>query len=77
MQTETLFHLVHPSEVAEFFQRIGLLQEFSEGQIQCHFCHDPITSGNFKVVTRHKSQLLFVCDKPQCYTAFLDTSSED
>lgn len=77
MQSSSLFHLVHPSEVAEFFERIGLRQEFIEGQIKCHYCRDPLTSHNFKVVTRRKDQLLFVCDKPQCYTAFLDVSSRD
>ena len=75
MQTQTQFQLVHPSEVAAFFQRIGLIEEFVEGQIQCNFCHDFLTSESFKAATRQEGKLLFVCDKPRCYTAFLDSST--
>ena len=77
MESTNLFHIVHPSEVTEFFERIGLLQQFIERQIMCHYCSDPLTSDNFKVVTRQQELLIFVCDKPQCYTEFLDGSSGD
>jgi len=72
---EAIFHLVHPSEVEKFFEKIGLYDQFIRNEIHCNFCGDVIHTDNFKGVTRHKGEILFVCDKGTCYGVFLDKTA--
>lgn len=70
MEVDSSYHIVHPNEVDEFFERIGLLRELRSGKITCDVCESVITRENFKSATR-KGRVIFSCDLPVCFDAFL------
>ena len=76
LSSDSTFHVVHPREVTQFFERIGLHDEFHGGSIQCNYCEDTITPANFKAATRQRGKLLFTCDKAGCYERFLAGATE-
>ena len=74
MKEDSSYHIVHPNEVDEFFERIGLLGELRSGKIICDVCKSVITKENFKSATR-QGRMIFSCDLPVCFDAFLTLTS--
>jgi hypothetical protein len=70
-----IIKIVHYKEVKNFLKSIISLEEF-KGEIICHFCGTKITAKNFKALTRKSGKILFCCDNPKCYIAFVKSLKE-
>ena len=62
---------IHSAEVEDLFRSLGLSDALSEGRLHCNECGDPISKVNFRAVTRKEGNLLFSCNRENCYSAFV------
>jgi aspartate carbamoyltransferase regulatory subunit len=69
MEKETLKTL-HETDLEEYLQRIGILDEVKREAVKCKFCGTIITLDNIHVLFPESGQVKFVCDNPKCIKEF-------
>jgi len=66
------FQAIHSSELDGFFSRLGLLENFKAGKLNCAACGETITRDNFRIVTKRRGVILFACAKDACLSTFFN-----
>jgi len=57
---------VHDEDLEKFIEGLGMLNEFSRGELRCKFCKTTITFENMQSVFPQSGSVKFVCDGPDC-----------
>jgi len=61
-----VFKAVHVAELPDFLARIGVAEDFKAGKLRCFACERPMTTENFRAVTRVAGKLVFFCSDESC-----------
>ena len=69
MEKEILKTL-HETDLEEYLQRIGVLEDIKKRTIRCKFCGGIISLDNIHALFPEFGQVKFVCDKPECIKEF-------
>lgn len=67
---------VHPEDVTQFFERLGLMEALRDGALRCHVCGALIDPASFRAARRCGSSFRFVCMNDSCFGAFLEADCE-
>ena len=65
MEKKTLT-TVHETDLEEYLQRLGVLDNVNNGMAKCKFCGGTINLTNIHALFPESGQAEFVCDKPAC-----------
>ena len=64
---------VHESDLEQFLDKLGLLQEIDKGTLKCYVCGQKITKTNFHCVYPFEGEIRVCCDNPLCYEHVLSS----
>lgn len=57
---------VHKQDLRMLLENWGLLVDFDDQKMKCHFCGDVILERNFGAIYSENKQILFSCSKLNC-----------
>ena len=60
-------HAIYEDDLDAFLEKLGLLEAFKNGELQCAICSDKITKSNFRFVYPEENDIKICCSKLDCY----------
>jgi hypothetical protein len=65
----SVIHAVHSEDLEDFLAKLGLLDDFNAGKIQCSSCGTVVTKDNLAFIFPSQGQVKFLCSAASCAPA--------
>lgn len=67
MKKKREIHAVHESDLDDFLENIGLLEDLENGKLICDICGCKVSRENFRCVYPIAGEIKICCSKLECY----------
>jgi len=68
--------VLYQDDLEQFLIKIGLFDDFKEGNIKCYCCNETIKIDNICALMIKKNKFIFLCNKESCYENYLKLNEE-
>jgi len=67
---------IHKRDLNIFLERLGILEDFKKGKLNCNFCGSTITRENIGFIFPLEGKVLISCNKIDCMYKFKKVMKE-
>lgn len=68
---------VHEKDLEELLKSLNLLEQVKNGLVNCKFCGTKITLDNLQCIYPKDNEIVFCCDKINCFEQALQDSKTE